>query len=674
MFIQVHEVTTREEREAIYRFRYWIYAVELGKQLPGMDHVRGTYSDELDDGGVLLAAVDQDTGHLVGTSCATRISRCGVSDRLVQQLDLGPMCDLFGEDAISISGGFMVDPVYRGRTVASLLAGTQYQLGLDTGTRVSVLLCELGLLRLYYQVGYRPYTSPLHPHDSAGLRMPLALTLHDRGHLQRRSSPLLGLLPAAQDDRGATAQSLANAYTAFSDVPTEPMEKRALWAAIAHSAPAEQDANVFTGFDKGEIGYFLDRFAVLALPQGEHFYRVGKRAKGLAVVLNGQLGVTLQSGDDPHFLGVLRPGDVVGEVAGVLEGGRSETVVALQDSQVLLLPEDIHEHLERRDVTLAYRFSRNLARLLGARLQAVNQTLAGFGETSPATLSSPTPPTSDRPVETADSYDPDAIDDRRAEIDRLEQQAERAWTLEHYWLRKVGWRGRGTVVDLGSGPGVIARQMARSFPSCTVIGVEPDDELRQRAVQRAQEAGLEDRCTFVAGVADALPLDDHSVDACYARFLFQHQSDPLDVLKELRRVLRPGGQLVIADVDDEAVVIHPTPDGLKDLQHRAAEAQHMLGGDRFIGRKLVDYLGRAGFESPRTRVAPLTSHHVALQAMIDAMFGFKAQTLRRAGLLEPDDEALLARLSQLSLRAGAWVLAPLFFALAAAPIDRPEDD
>lgn len=674
MFIQVHEVTTREEREAIYRFRYWIYAVELGKQMPGMDHARGTYSDELDDGGVLLAAVDQDTGHLVGTSRATRLSRPCVSDTLLQQLDLGPMCDLLGEGAISLCGGFMVDPAYRGRTVASLLTGTQYQLGLERGIRVQVLLCELELLRLYYQVGYRPFTSPLRPHDSAGLRMPLALTLHDRDHLGRLHSPLLGLLPMAQDDGGEAAQSLARVYPAWSDVPTAPMEKRALWAAIAHSAPGEQDANVFAGFDEGEIGYFLDRFAVLALPQGEHFYRVGEREKGLAVVLSGQLGVTLQSGDDPHFLVVLRPGDVVGEVAGVLEAGRSETVVALQDSQVLLLPEDIHERLERRDVTLAYRFSRNLARLLGARLQAVNQTLAGFGETSPATLSSPAPPAADRPVETADSYDPDSVDDRRAEIERLERQAERAWTLEHYWLRKVGWNGRGTVLDLGSGPGVIARQMARSFPSCTVIGVEPDDELRQRAVERAREAGLEDRCTFVAGTAEALPLADQSVDACYARFLFQHLSSPADVLSEIRRVLRPGGQLVIADVDDEAVVIHPSPDGLKDLQQRAAEAQRLLGGDRFVGRKLVDHLGRAGFQAPRTRVAPLTSHHVALQAMIDAMFGFKAQTLRRAGMLEPDDEALLARLSQLSLRPGAWVLAPLFFALATAPIDRSEDD
>jgi len=382
MVIQVREVTTREEREAVYRFRYWIHAIELGRKLPGMDHSRGTYSDELDEGGVLLAAVDQDTGNLVGTSRATKIDRPDFPDTLKDLLNLGSMCARFGEGEVTYSGEFMVDPAYRGRTVASLLAAAQYRIDLEQGIRVSVILCELPLLRLYYQVGYRPYATPYRPRESAGLSMPLALTLRDRGHFERLHSPLLGLLPSERDDKGETARTLAQLYPAWCDVPTEPLENRALWAAIAHSAPAERDENVFAGFDKGEIGYFLERFAILALSQGEHFFQVGERERGLAVVLTGQLGVTLQTHEDPHVLVALRPGDVVGEVAGVLQDGHSDSVVALQDSQVLLLPEDIHERLARRDVSLAYRFSRNLARLLGLRLLAVNHRLAGVGQTA----------------------------------------------------------------------------------------------------------------------------------------------------------------------------------------------------------------------------------------------------------------------------------------------------
>ncbi len=667
MFIQVHEVTTEAERQAIYRFRYWIYAVELGKDLPGMDHGRGIMRDELDEEGSLLAAVDQDTGHLVGTCRGTRLSRPFFPERLKEELALGPMIEALGGDAISYSSAFMVDPAYRGRTVASLLAGTQYQIGLRRGMRVGVMMCELGLLRLYYQVGYRPFTQPIRPYERAGLRMPLALVLRDRAYFQQLSSPLAPFLSADGDDGGETAGQLRGLYPGWRDVPHEPMERRALWAAIAHSAPSEQDANVFTGFDEGEIGYFLDRFAMLQLPQGEAFYQAGESHRGLAVVLSGALGVTLESAADPHYLAVLKPGDVVGDVGGLSDLDRAENVVALQDAEMLLLPEDIQERLERKDLSLAYRFSRNLNRLLGARLQAVNHKLSGQAEVSHERFTGPATVPAEAAAERDESYSFATLEDREQELQRLERQAEIGWALEHYWLKKLGFKGEGTVLDLGSGPGVIATLMARAYPRCQVVGVEPEDALRERAAARAADRDLADRCTFMSGTGEALPLGDRSVDACYCRFLFQHLADPAAVMAELLRVLKPGGTVVTVDVDDEAVVVHPEPDGLRDLQARAAEAQARLGGDRHVGRKLVDLLQAAGFEAARTEVAPLTSHHIPVRFVVEAMFGFKTQTLGRADLALPDDDETLVQLRALADEPGAWIFAPIFFSHARAP-------
>lgn len=286
------------------------------------------------------------------------------------------------------------------------------------------------------------------------------------------------------------------------------------------------------------------------------------------------------------------------------------------------------------------------------------RTLEAWDETGPV------------PASDADqSYDITTLEDPDRELARLEKQARLGRAIELYHLRKIGFQDGRTYLDLGSGPGLTSFMLARTFSEGQVIGVEPDPYLRNRARELAVHQGLGERCSFIEGKGEELPMEDDSVDYCYARFVFQHLPEPGAVLKELARVTRPGGAVAIMDVDDAGVVVHPVPDGLEDFQDRTVDAQAQLGGDRFVSRKLRSMMLDAGLRAPRVDVAPVTPDDVPFRSLVDAAFSFKEQTLRRSGLWEEQDQAVLDSLRTLPTQPGAFLFVPIFVASGLKPTD-----
>jgi len=101
-----------------------------------------------------------------------------------------------------------------------------------------------------------------------------------------------------------------------------------------------------------------------------------------------------------------------------------------------------------------------------------------------------------------------------------------------------------TVLDVACGPGLLACAFARVTRHVTGIDVTPKMLEQARELQRKQ--GLEN-LTWQEGNVPPLPYADSSFSIVSTRFAFHHFLDPLAVLKEMRRVCRPGGRVVVAD-------------------------------------------------------------------------------------------------------------------------------
>jgi ubiquinone/menaquinone biosynthesis C-methylase UbiE len=98
---------------------------------------------------------------------------------------------------------------------------------------------------------------------------------------------------------------------------------------------------------------------------------------------------------------------------------------------------------------------------------------------------------------------------------------------------------RGRVVEVGAGSGANFAHYPAEVTE--VVAVEPEAYLRERA--RAEAAAAAIRITVLDGLADALPLEDASCDAAVACLVLCSVPDQPRALAELRRVLRPGGEL-----------------------------------------------------------------------------------------------------------------------------------
>lgn len=108
-----------------------------------------------------------------------------------------------------------------------------------------------------------------------------------------------------------------------------------------------------------------------------------------------------------------------------------------------------------------------------------------------------------------------------------------------------------TGVDLGSGTGRFTPALAEAFGG-PIIGVEPADGMR-----RAAEAGAtHPRVSYVAGRAEAIPRRDASADFVLMFLSYHHVADKPAAAREIRRVLKPGGRLILRNTFKERIPNH----------------------------------------------------------------------------------------------------------------------
>jgi ubiquinone/menaquinone biosynthesis C-methylase UbiE len=170
------------------------------------------------------------------------------------------------------------------------------------------------------------------------------------------------------------------------------------------------------------------------------------------------------------------------------------------------------------------------------------------------------------------------------------------------------------ILDLACGPGVLASVL--SDKARVVVGVDLTDEVLR--VARTRSTGIPN-VTFARALAEHVPFVSASFDAVVLRLALHHFEYPLDGLAEVRRLLRPGGRVVILDIltsaHTETARLHNAIEILRDPSHvRFLTLESLRGQVLDAGFALVsesswrtarDFAGWADIISEPTRMASL---------------------------------------------------------------------
>ena len=273
-------------------------------------------------------------------------------------------------------------------------------------------------------------------------------------------------------------------------------------------------------------------------------------------------------------------------------------------------------------------------------------------------------------------------------VARYDRHARR---YERYWAPVIGptairilevavpWlapEGTGaTVVDIGAGTGTLSRAAAARWPQAQVIALDPASEMLALAASHLRGDGAHNARVVVAG-AESIPLTSASVDLAISSFAMQLVPDRPAALREIRRVLRPGGHLAYITWLDrgEAFAPHDAFDeAVLDLDiDEPDEPDETRAGDLASPGAAAAQLRREGFERCGATATQLR-HAWTQEAYLAYKLGYDELALISS--LSRGDRARLERLARRRLEplpADAFIWeTEVVMAWGRVPLSRP---
>ena len=183
----------------------------------------------------------------------------------------------------------------------------------------------------------------------------------------------------------------------------------------------------------------------------------------------------------------------------------------------------------------------------------------------------------------------------KEEIERLKVQAAMSWEKEFRLLKWYGLQNGMNVLEVGSGPGYVTEHLLQRLPDSYITALEIGKTLQNHAKQLLNGYST-NRIKYVEASVYDTNLPDNSFDFVIARLIFLHLYHPLEAAQELFRVLKPGGRLVIIDIDDGIFgTVNPEIPSLHNILMKISQYVSQRGGNRLIGRSLPRILINSGY-------------------------------------------------------------------------------
>jgi SAM-dependent methyltransferase len=208
------------------------------------------------------------------------------------------------------------------------------------------------------------------------------------------------------------------------------------------------------------------------------------------------------------------------------------------------------------------------------------------------------------------------------------------------------------LLDIGAGPGTITADLAARVAPGRVTALEANADALQLSRDELGRRGIE--AEFVVGDVHALDLPDESFDVVHAHQVLQHVADPVQALREMRRVCRPGGVVAARDSDYRAFAWYPQHAELDRWMELYQVAARANGGEPDAGRRLHAWARAAGFDQVTATASTWCFADADDRAYWGGMWSDRILTSALADQLLAEGRATRAELEDISAAWRAW--------------------
>ncbi|GBF33016.1 methyltransferase [Desulfocucumis palustris] len=181
------------------------------------------------------------------------------------------------------------------------------------------------------------------------------------------------------------------------------------------------------------------------------------------------------------------------------------------------------------------------------------------------------------------------------EINRLKAQVELFWDKELKHYIEFGLNDGMLILEVGSGPGFITEKILEKFPNANITAIEIDSFLADFSRKYLSCKNINQFTVIQKSILET-GLPDSSFDFAITRLVLEHLPDPISAVREVYRILKPGGKAVFVDNDFEMhIMTYPHVSELKELYDAYCQSRYSEGGNPKIGRELPTILKNGGF-------------------------------------------------------------------------------
>jgi ubiquinone/menaquinone biosynthesis C-methylase UbiE len=214
---------------------------------------------------------------------------------------------------------------------------------------------------------------------------------------------------------------------------------------------------------------------------------------------------------------------------------------------------------------------------------------------------------------------------------RLIQQAK--YWREKLILKDLNYQAEEKLLEIGCGAGAVLGILGQTFPGLKLAGIDLEQKQIDYAQNHLNRLNLS-AADLRVGDATKLPWQDNCFDRLYAIWFLEHLPNPLQVLQEAKRVLKPGGTITVTETDYRTLLVSPESADYRYLIDSLCELLLQAKGNPSMGQCLGTLLVQAGFD--RVNNQPFPVHHAysldrqELRGFVDYVDSWLAPTVKQA--------------------------------------------